>query len=151
VSSATIGRVLAEAHARPYKVRGWLNWAEDPGFWARAGAVCLLCLDPPSGTVLVSVDEKTGTQVKTRIRPRIPARPGRDARREFECRQELPRRGDFASREDLENQIAEFTIQHNKTARPYKWSYDVDAEHAATSNATPARTPSPGPHDRNNP
>jgi hypothetical protein len=51
----------------------------------------------------------------------------------------------------LENQIAEFTIQCNKTLHPYKWSYDADAEHAATSNATPARTSSPGPPDRNNP
>jgi hypothetical protein len=41
-------------------VRGRLNRADDPGFWARAGAVCRLCLDPPPGTVLVSIDEKTG-------------------------------------------------------------------------------------------
>ena len=47
--------------------------------------------------------------------------------------------------------MAEFTIQRNKTLHLYKWSYDADAEHAATSNATPARTPSPGPPDRNNP
>jgi hypothetical protein len=55
-----IGRFLAEAHARPHKVRGRLNRADDPGFWARAGAVCRLCLEPPPGTVLVCIDEKTG-------------------------------------------------------------------------------------------
>jgi hypothetical protein len=41
--------VLAEAHARPYKVRGRLNWAEDPGFWAPAGESASCCLDPPPG------------------------------------------------------------------------------------------------------
>ena len=39
----------------------------------------------------------------------------------------LLRRGDFASRDDLETKITAFTIRHN---RPYKWSYDADAEHA---------------------
>jgi hypothetical protein len=33
-------------------------------------------------------------------------------------------------REDLETRITAFTIRHNKRARPYKWSYDADAEHA---------------------
>jgi hypothetical protein len=40
------------------------------------------------------------------------------------------RRGSFESREDLENQITEFTIGYNKTAYPWKWKYDADAEHA---------------------
>ena len=34
--------------------------------------------------MLISVDEKTGIQAKSRKHPGIPARPGRDARREFE-------------------------------------------------------------------
>ena len=42
----------------------------------------------------------------------------------------LLRRGDFASQEDLENQITEFTIGYNKTAHRWKWRYDADAEHA---------------------
>jgi transposase len=40
ISRATVGRVLADADVRPHKVRGWLNRADDPSFWARAGAVC---------------------------------------------------------------------------------------------------------------
>lgn len=84
ISPATVGRVLAEAKVRPHKVRGWLNRADDPAFWARAGAVCRLYLSPPPGTVLISVDEKTGIQAKSRKHPGRPARPGRDAWREFE-------------------------------------------------------------------
>jgi hypothetical protein len=30
----------------------------------------------------------------------------------------------------MESQITEFTIRHNETAHPYKWSYDADADHA---------------------
>jgi transposase len=226
ISRATVGRVLADADVRPHKVRGWLNRADDPSFWARAGQVCRLYLDLPPGTVLVSVDEKTGIQAKTRTRPDIPAGARRDARREFEyvrhgtvsivaamnvasgqvvaeriarndsltfmkflampgqctdpglrihlimdngssrtskatrawiaahprfavtytpvhaswlnmieqwfsvLTRKLLRRGDFESREDLENQINEFTIGYNKTAHPWKWKYDADAEHA---------------------
>ncbi|MGH3282009.1 MAG: IS630 family transposase [Trebonia sp.] len=226
ISRATVGRVLAGAHVRPHKVRGWLNRADDPQFWIQAGRVCRLYLNPEPGTVLISIDEKTGIQAKTRIRPDIPARPGRDARREFEYKRhgtvsiiatmnvatgevisqrirrndsvafmkflamldrhiapglrirlimdngsshtsratrawirdhprfgvtytpkhaswlnmieqwfsiltrKLLRRGSFQSQEDLENQITEFTIGYNKTAHPWKWKYDADAEHA---------------------
>ncbi|HEY6312735.1 MAG TPA: IS630 family transposase [Streptosporangiaceae bacterium] len=84
ISPATVGRVLAEAKVRPHKVRGWLNRADDPSFWIRAGQVCRLYLNPPPGTVLISVDEKTGIQAKSRKHPGVPARPGRDTRREFE-------------------------------------------------------------------
>jgi transposase len=226
ISRATVGRVLAEAEVRPHLVRGWLRRADDPAFWARAGEVCRLYLAPPAGTVLVSVDEKTGIQAKTRKHPEIPLRPGRAARREFEyvrhgtvsivaamdvatgevvterigrntaaafiaflvmldertdpalrihlimdngsshtagatrawlkarprfsatytpkhaswlnmveqwfgvLTRRLLRRGDFACREDLEAQITAFTILHNETAQPYRWTYDADAEHA---------------------
>ena len=84
ISAATASRVLAEAKVRPHKVRGWLNRADDPAFWIRAGAVCRLYLNPPPGTALISVDEKTSTQAKSRKHPETGARPGRDARREFE-------------------------------------------------------------------
>ena len=226
ISAATASRVLAEAKVRPHKVRGWLNRADDPAFWIRAGAVCRLYLNPPPGTALISVDEKTSIQAKSRKHPETGARPGRDARREFEyvrhgtisviaamnvttgeviaeriekndsaafisflamLHQMIPphlrihlimdsgpsrtsaatrawlaahprfavtytpkhaswpnmieqwfgvltrrllRRGDFASRDDLEAKIIAFTIRHNKNARPYKWSYDADADHA---------------------
>jgi transposase len=46
ISAASVGRILTEANVRPHKVRGWLNRADDPAFWARAGAVCRLYLNP---------------------------------------------------------------------------------------------------------
>lgn len=42
----------------------------------------------------------------------------------------LLRRGDFTSRDDLAKKITAFTIRHNRRARPYKWSYDADTDHA---------------------
>ncbi|MFE9476257.1 hypothetical protein [Streptomyces griseofuscus] len=60
LSPSTAARVLAEAKVRPHRVRGWLNRADDDAFRAQAGAVCHLYLDIPPGTLLVSVDEKTG-------------------------------------------------------------------------------------------
>jgi transposase len=239
ISPATVGRVLAEAKVRPHKVRGWLNRADDPSFWIRAGQVCRLYLNPPPGTVLISIDEKTGIQAKSRKHPQVPARPGRDARREFEyirhgtisiiaamnvatgeviaeriarnnsatfagflamlsqmtpphlrihlimdngsshtsratrawlaahprfavtytpkhaswlnmveqwfgvLTRRVLRRGDFASRDDLEAKITVFTIRYNKNARPYKWSYDADAEHARYLERHPRPEPLP--------
>lgn len=236
VSPATVGRVLVEAEVRPHRVRGWLRRADDPAFWTRAGQVCRLYLDPPAGTVLVSIDEKTGIQAKTRKYPEIGLRPGRAARREFEyvrhgtvsiiaamdvatgyvlteridrntsaaftafltmldeltdpalrihlimdngashtaratrawlaahprfsvtytpkhaswlnmieqwfgvLTRRLLRRGDFSSRADLDDHITEFTIRHNETARPYRWSYDADTEHARYLERHPSTT-----------
>jgi transposase len=226
ISSATVGRVLAEAKVRPHRVRGWLNRRDDDQFWVKAGVVCRLYLNPPPGTVLISIDEKTGIQAKSRKHPDTGARGGRDARREFEyvrhgtvsiiaamnvttghviaeriernnsvtfvgflrrldqmidprlrihlimdngsshvskatkawiaahpritatytpthaswlnmveqwfgvLTRRLLRRGAFCSRDELETQITAFTVKYNKTARPYKWSYDADADHA---------------------
>jgi transposase len=55
----------------------------------------------------------------------------------------LLRRGDFTSRDDLDQQITDFTISWNETAHPFKWKYDADAEHARYLERHPARTSSP--------
>jgi transposase len=240
ISRATVGRVLGEARIRPHKVRGWLNRADDATFWTRAGQVCRLYLDPPPGTTLISIDEKTGIQAKSRRHPEVPGRPGRDARREFEyarhgtvsilaamnlttgeviaerirrndsqtfirflamldqmipphlrihlimdngsshtskatrawlaarprfhvtytpkhaswlniieqwfslLTRKLLRRGDFTSPEDLEAKITAFTIRYNKKARPWKWTYDADADHARYLQRHPQPAPATG-------
>ena len=60
--------------------------SHDPDFWAKAGDVCGLYLNPPENAVVWSVDEKTGMQAKSRINPTRPAIPGVPVRQEFEYR-----------------------------------------------------------------
>jgi hypothetical protein len=36
----------------------------------------------------------------------------------------LLRRGEFTSRQDLADKIENFTIVYNRTAKPYRWTYD---------------------------
>ncbi|MFD9607027.1 hypothetical protein [Streptomyces sp. NPDC059970] len=36
----------------------------------------------------------------------------------------LLRRGEFASRQDLIDQIREFTLVYDDEARPFRWTYD---------------------------
>ncbi len=42
----------------------------------------------------------------------------------------LLRRGEFTSRADLIEKITVFTIRYNRTARPWRWTYDARADHA---------------------
>jgi len=42
----------------------------------------------------------------------------------------LLRRGEFTSRADLADKITSFAVRYNRTARPYTWTYDADADHA---------------------
>jgi hypothetical protein len=56
----------------------------------------------------------------------------------------LLRRGDFTSPEDLEAKITTFTIRYNKKARPWKWTYDADADHARYLQRHPEPQPAAG-------
>jgi len=84
ISPAQIGRILKELDLKPHRVRGWLNRPADPDFAAKARAICGLYLHPPAGSVLLSLDEKTAIQARSRRHPTRPARPGQPAHREFE-------------------------------------------------------------------
>jgi transposase len=84
ISASQIGRILTDLDLKPHRVRGWLNRPADPDFDAKAAAICQLYLTPPTGSVLLSVDEKTSIQAKSRKHPTRRVRPGRPARREFE-------------------------------------------------------------------
>jgi len=55
----------------------------------------------------------------------------------------LLRRGDFATREDLEARIIDFTLAQNETAEPYRWRYDAETEHARYLDRHPAPQPEP--------
>jgi transposase len=84
ISASQIGRILIDLDLKPHRVRGWLNRPERPDFAAKARAICDLYLNPPEDAVLLSVDEKTSMQAKSRKHPTQRPRRGRVARREFE-------------------------------------------------------------------
>ncbi|MEO5744999.1 MAG: IS630 family transposase [Terracoccus sp.] len=85
ISASQIGRILASLDLKPHRVRGWLNRPQDPGFVAKAQAVCGLYLTPqPADVVLFSVDEKTAMQARSRKRAARALRRRRPELREFE-------------------------------------------------------------------
>ena len=84
ISASQIGRILAADDVKPHRVQGWLTRRDTPEFWERAADVCGLYLAPPVNAVVLSIDEKTGIQAKSRKHPTQPVRPGRVERREFE-------------------------------------------------------------------
>jgi transposase len=220
ISASQIGRILAGVDIKVHRVRGWLNRPDDPGFFQRAEQICALYQQIPAGTVLLSVDEKTGIQAKSRryrtrraghrrperrefeyrrhgtvsliaalnvaagtVRPRIINRNNSDTFLDFltEIDQDTPahlrihlvldngsshtskttrawlaahprftvtytpkhaswlnmvelvfsiltrrllRRGEFTSREHLASKILKFFTHYNRTAKPFRWTYD---------------------------
>lgn len=83
ISSSTVGRVLAEAELKPHRVKTWCH-SEDPQYQPKMRAIVDLYVSPPRGEPVLSIDEKSGIQVLSRLRPMVPALPGREARYEFE-------------------------------------------------------------------
>jgi transposase len=220
ICASQIGRILAGLDLKPHRVRGWLTRRASPDFFIKAAAVCDLYLNPPPGSIVVCIDEKTAIAARSRKHPTVPARPGRVARREFEyvrhgtvsiiaalhvhtgqviteridrndsatfiafltmldqaidptltihlvldngsshtsratkkwlrehprfqprytpahaswldqaelffsiLTRRLLRRGEFTSREDLADKIAAFTNVYNRTAKPFRWTYE---------------------------
>lgn len=85
ISASQAWRICRGLDLKPWQVESWMS-SHDPDFWAKAGDVCGLYLNPPENAVVWSVDEKSGIQAKSRINPTKPAVPGIPARREFEYR-----------------------------------------------------------------
>ena len=85
ISASQVWRICKSLDLKPWQVESWMT-SHDPDFWAKAGDVCGLYLNPPTNAVVWSVDEKSGMQAKSRINPTMPAVPGIRARREFEYR-----------------------------------------------------------------
>ena len=85
ISASQVWRIFDALDLKPWQTTSWMT-SKDPEFWAKAGDVCGLYLDPPLNAVIWSVDEKTGIQAKSRINPTKPAVPGSGRRQEFEYR-----------------------------------------------------------------
>ncbi|MFE2970650.1 IS630 family transposase [Streptomyces sp. NPDC059340] len=86
ISPSQVGRILADLDLKPHLVRGWLTRPDDPDFSPKAAALCLPYLRCPPRSVVLSVDEKTAVQARSRRHPTRRARPGDAEQREFEYR-----------------------------------------------------------------
>jgi len=84
MSESQAHEILRGAAIKPHLSEQWVMSELGPDFDAQAAKVCGLYLDPPEGTLVVSLDEKTGIQAKAPTRPDLRARPGKPARREHE-------------------------------------------------------------------
>lgn len=83
ISESTVWRILNEVDLKPYKVRGWIH-SPDPQFKEKVNEIVNLYTNPPTGAVILSIDEKTGMQAIERRFPDEPANLGKATRREFE-------------------------------------------------------------------
>lgn len=83
ISLSQVNRILQDLDLKPHKFSYWLT-SHDPAFWDKAADVCGLYLDPPKNALVLSVDEKTGMQAKSRTNPTKPITPGTPERKEFE-------------------------------------------------------------------
>ena len=83
ISRSHLQRILQAGDMRPHRVRQWLH-SPDPLFRQKVNEICALYRQAPKGSVVLSVDEKTGIQaIERKHANRAPA-PGRARRREFE-------------------------------------------------------------------
>jgi transposase len=84
MSESQAHEILRAAEIKPHLLEQWVMSELGPGFDAQAAEVCGLYLDPPEGTLVVSIDEKTGIQAKAPTRPDVQTAPRRPSRREHE-------------------------------------------------------------------
>ena len=83
ISRSHLQRILQAAEVRPHRVRQWLH-SPDPQFREKVNAICALYRQAPKGSVVLSIDEKTGIQATERKHADRAPRPARVRRQEFE-------------------------------------------------------------------
>lgn len=83
ISRSHLHRILQVCDLHPHRTRMWLH-SIDPDFRQKATEICDLYLRPPEGSIVLSIDEKTGMQALERKSGDRPPAPGRLRRREFE-------------------------------------------------------------------
>jgi transposase len=83
ISRSHLQRILQAGDIRPHRVHQWLH-SPDPQFREKVNAICELYRQAPKGSVVLSIDEKTGIQAIERKHADRAPRPGRARRREFE-------------------------------------------------------------------
>lgn len=83
ISRSHLQRILQAGDVRPHRVRQWLH-SPDPQFREKVNAICALYRRAPKGSVVLSIDEKTGIQAIERKHADRAPQPARVRRREFE-------------------------------------------------------------------
>ena len=83
ISRSHLQRILQSGDLRPHRVRQWLH-SPDPQFRQKVNEICALYRQAPKGSVVLSVDEKTGIQAIERKHADRAPQSGRARRREFE-------------------------------------------------------------------
>jgi len=83
ISRSHLQRILQAGDLRPHRVRQWLH-SPDPQFRQKVNDICALYRRAPKGSVVLSIDEKTGIQAIERKHADREPQPGRARRREFE-------------------------------------------------------------------
>lgn len=83
ISRSHLHTILQRAELQPHKKRMWMH-SPDPNFREKVAQIVELYLNPPPGSTVISVDEKTGMQAIERKHPDKPASPGSLGRREYE-------------------------------------------------------------------
>ena len=80
ISVASVNRVLKRGDLKPHKTDYWCGRSPDPEFAAKQAAILGLYLEPPSGALVLSIDEKSQIQALDRTQPELPLRAGRPRR-----------------------------------------------------------------------
>jgi len=77
--------ILSRAEIKPHRTDYWImsDFSREE-FQERCADVCGLYVDPPENVLVLSIDEKTGIQAKSPVKPDLAPAPGRPARREHE-------------------------------------------------------------------
>lgn len=83
LSRSHLHGILQEADLHPHRVAIWLH-SPDPAFREKVNVICNLYRKAPEGSVVLSIDEKTGMQAISRKHLDRPPRPGFLRRQEFE-------------------------------------------------------------------
>jgi len=83
LSRSHLYHILQDADLHPHRVRIWLH-SPDPAFREKVNVICELYRKAPQGSVVLSIDEKTGMQAIARKHLDRPPRPGVLRRQEFE-------------------------------------------------------------------
>lgn len=89
ISAQTVQRILSHHRLKPWRSHVWMRKQapRDADFIARTKAICDLYTRPLGPhEVVLSVDEKTSIQPRTRLAPTQPAQPGRPVQVEHEYR-----------------------------------------------------------------